>query len=628
MNQQPAPDPALPPGKSGARRAPSSGARGVSLRVKLALLLALVALVPSSVASQLLLEVNREAVQSSERQLQSAVAAEVTGLTTRSLERGEQELRTIARVVASTAHDPTLLEPSLRPVLESARNVSGVRLEIPSTGLSHVLSRVKGDSTPPPESTPALRELAEASGVAFSAEAGDPVMVVLVPKPTLTPHDDSGAAPPAEPTPEPAAKPGATAFITGRISLGALREQVSILAEMRFEGAGTRILLVDQSNRVIAEHGVGLAPGADASGLPLWKPLNHYGASQQHSGGTRVGVVEEFEADGDAWVGGLETVPDIGWTAAVWRPQAEAYASLTRMRRRGLLVVAISAGLALLLGFIGGSALARPILRLAGETRLIARRAWGELAPLNPRGDELGQLARSIRDMAHDLKSGEEQIANEAKLRGDLGRFLSAELVDAIVSGEHSLTLGGQRREVSVAFADVVAFTPLAESRQAEEVVALLNELFSVLTEIVFRHHGTVDKFIGDCIMAVWGAPVEQADHADRALAAAEDMLHFLETANVGWRERFGVEVRIGVGINSGEAIVGNIGSDKRMEYTVIGDVVNVAARLESIAQPNQILVAEPTHARCSDSSNLRALGEHNLTGRDRAVQVFELDWR
>lgn len=618
MSGEPAPGSAsVPPGNLGGR-APSSSGRGVSLRVKLAILLALVALVPSSIASQLLLSVNREAVQSSERQLQSAVAAEVTGLTTRSLERGERDLRTIARVVASTAHDPELLEPSLRPVLESARDVSGVRLEIPSVGLSHVLSRVKGDNATPPTSTPALRKLAEANGVAFSAEEGDPVMVVLVPKPTLPPNHDSGVEP---------AKPGATAFVTGRVSLGALREQVSILAEMRFEGAGTRIVLVDQASHVIAEHGVGLGPGADASMLPIWKSLGHDDAAGTHSANTRVGVVEEFDADGESWVGGLETVPDIGWTAAVWRPQAEAYASLTRMRQRGLLVVAVSSALALLLGFIGGSALARPIRTLVGETRLIARRAWGDLAVPNPRGDELGQLSRSIREMADDLKSGEEQIANEAKLRGDLGRFLSGELVDAIVSGEHSLALGGQRREVSVLFADVVAFTPLAESRQAEEVVALLNELFSVLTEIVFRHHGTVDKFIGDCIMAVWGAPVEQADHADRALAAAEDMLHFLETANVGWRERFGVEVRIGIGINSGEAIVGNIGSNKRMEYTVIGDVVNVAARLESIAQPNQILVAEPTHARCADSSNLRGLGEHNLTGRDRAVEVFELEW-
>jgi len=205
---------------------------------------------------------------------------------------------------------------------------------------------------------------------------------------------------------------------------------------------------------------------------------------------------------------------------------------------------------------------------------------------------------------------------------------MSKQLVDAIVTGEHSLSLGGKRTMVSVVFADVVGFTPLAEARQAEQIVGLLNELFSMLTEIVFRHGGTVDKFIGDCIMAVWGAPVSQEDHATRALAAAEDMMRFLETANEGWKEKYDVEIRLGIGVNSGEAIVGNIGSDKRMEYTVIGDVVNVAARLEAIAQPNQVLVSEATHALVGDAFGLRKLGDRKLTGRktETAVYALELD--
>ena len=146
-----------------------------------------------------------------------------------------------------------------------------------------------------------------------------------------------------------------------------------------------------------------------------------------------------------------------------------------------------------------------------------------------------------------------------------------------------------------------------------------------MLTEIVFRHGGTVDKFIGDCIMAVWGAPVPQADHADRALAAAEDMMHFLEVAAAEWKKKYDVEIRLGVGVSSGEAIVGNIGSNKRMEYTVIGDVVNVAARLEGLAAPNQVLVAEGTHALASDRFELVSIGDRNLLGRKNSVHVFEL---
>jgi class 3 adenylate cyclase len=271
----------------------------------------------------------------------------------------------------------------------------------------------------------------------------------------------------------------------------------------------------------------------------------------------------------------------------------------------------------------------RPILHLVAQARLIGARRWREIAlgdALRGRRDEIGELTTSLGRMAQDLEQGEADIAREAKLRGDLGRFMDKAVVDAIVRGEHPLALGGKRATVSVLFADVVGFTPLAESRDAERMVALLNELFSMLTEIVFRHGGTVDKFIGDCVMAVWGAPIAQEDHARRALAAAEDMMRFLETANEEWRERYDIEIRLGVGVNSGEAIVGNIGSDKRMEYTVIGDVVNVASRLEAIAAPNQVLVSEATRDLAGDAFPLRALGERNLTGRKTTTAVYTLE--
>jgi class 3 adenylate cyclase len=292
------------------------------------------------------------------------------------------------------------------------------------------------------------------------------------------------------------------------------------------------------------------------------------------------------------------------------------------MRQRGLIVAAAAAILAVLVGLLAAGGLTAPILRIVGQARLIAQRKWREVSLASARGDEIGELSRSLGEMAHDLEQGE----IEAKLRGDLSRFMSKQLVDAIVRGEHPLSLGGKRAQVSVVFADVVGFTPLAEAREAEQIVALLNELFSVLTEIVFRHGGTVDKFVGDCIMAVWGAPVTQEDHAARALSAAEDMMRFLETANEGWREKYDVEIRLGIGVNSGEAIVGNIGSDKRMEYTVIGDVVNVAARLEAIAQPNQVLVAEATRDLVGEAFALRKLGDRKLTGRKTETAVYALD--
>jgi adenylate cyclase len=145
------------------------------------------------------------------------------------------------------------------------------------------------------------------------------------------------------------------------------------------------------------------------------------------------------------------------------------------------------------------------------------------------------------------------------------------------------------------------------------------------LSEIVFRHGGTIDKFIGDCVMAVWGAPIASDDHAHRALQAAEDMLRFLENANPSWQEKYGMTIRLGIGVNTGAAIVGNVGSDKRMEYTVIGDTVNVAARLEGIAGPDQVLVGEATYARVGDDFEFEAIGERTLTGRSAPSQIYSL---
>jgi class 3 adenylate cyclase len=364
----------------------------------------------------------------------------------------------------------------------------------------------------------------------------------------------------------------------------------------------------------------GVLPGADVASLSIWSSL---------PAGTpwtaRVGVVRELSDGGQEIVGGVQSVPELGWAVALWRPRAIAYRTLGEMQRQTLLAVIGVVFVALAIGFGLGQAITRPVLRLARQARRIGQRRWGELEPARARGDEIGELDRAMADMARDLEQGEREVERQAKLRGDLGRFMSQELVEAIVRGDHPITLGGQRREITVLFADVVAFTPLAESKGAEVVVEILNELFSLLSEIVFKHGGTVDKFIGDCLMAVWGAPVSQEDHARRALAAAEDMLRFLETANPAWSARHGVEIRLAIGVNSGEAIVGNIGSDKRMEYTVVGDIVNVAARLEAIAKPNQILCTERTAELAGEGFTLRSLGAQQLTGRKGTTTVLEL---
>jgi adenylate cyclase len=224
------------------------------------------------------------------------------------------------------------------------------------------------------------------------------------------------------------------------------------------------------------------------------------------------------------------------------------------------------------------------------------------------------------------LEAKEREVVTQTQVRAALSRYLSPDVVDLIVSNPDQLRLGGERREVTIFFADVVGFTRLSESQPPEIIVALLNELFTFATEIIQRRGGIIDKFIGDCVMAVWGSPQSHPDDALRAVQAAEDLRRWLDVGNRRWRARWGIEIQLAIGIHTGPAVAGNVGSEKRMEYTVIGDTVNVAARIESMAQPGQILVSEATRERISDSGvELVPAGERQLHGRTAATRIFEV---
>jgi class 3 adenylate cyclase len=539
-------------------------------------------------------------VLDAEEQLQAAVVNEVAEEPIRPLREVEKDAVAVAAVLGRAAEgkirDEDALE-SVRALIGSRETIEAVRFEVPAAKVSSVI-RWSTSAEAVPESTPELRAQADAQGIAISVAGPTRGLVVVRIK---SPPDAKGPA----------------GYVTVRADLDKLGATLENVGKRRFVGA-VSLVVATHDRKVVAAYGVPAAkPGESVASLPIWSMMTSEVPPERayYVGG-------KFADRGEPMVGAIQTIPETGWVVASWRPQEIAYGALSDMRRRGAAVAAAAVLLAALVGLLAAGGLTAPILRIVGQVRLIAQRKWKEIALASDRSDEIGELTRSIGEMAHDLEKGE----NEAKLRGDLSRFMSKQLVDAIVRGEHSLSLGGKRAAVSVVFADVVGFTPLAEARDAEQIVALLNELFSVLTEIVFRHGGTVDKFIGDCIMAVWGAPVPQEDHAARALSAAEDMMRFLETANEGWREKYDIEIRLGIGVNSGEALVGNIGSDKRMEYTVIGDVVNVAARLEAIAQPNQVLVAEATKELVGEAFSLRKLGDRKLTGRKHETAVYALD--
>jgi adenylate cyclase len=219
-----------------------------------------------------------------------------------------------------------------------------------------------------------------------------------------------------------------------------------------------------------------------------------------------------------------------------------------------------------------------------------------------------------------------EKIRRESLVRSRLERYHSPGVVNRIIEdspGEGSERLRAKETVVSVLFTDIVGFTTLSEHKEPLQVSELLNEYLSVMTDEVFRREGTLDKYVGDSIMAVFGAPMAQEDHAVRAIETALAMMERL--AELNSRRDAGDRFRIRAGINSGRVIAGDIGSPRRMEYTVLGDTVNVASRLESsVSHPGQVVVGENTYQLTRDRFRWNYLGSVSLKGLSRKYQIYE----
>jgi adenylate cyclase len=213
----------------------------------------------------------------------------------------------------------------------------------------------------------------------------------------------------------------------------------------------------------------------------------------------------------------------------------------------------------------------------------------------------------------------------DAIARHNLSRLLSPNLVEEVVKGTIAVEQGGQTREATVLFMDICGFTPMSEKRDPQAVIGILNEFFEIMVDIVFRHDGTLDKFIGDELMAVWGAPVHQDDHAERAVKAALEMQSSLADFN-RFRVANGADpILARTGVNCGTLVAGYMGSTKTMSYTVIGDTVNTAARLCQRATDGQILATTPVLEALGDRLHYEDLGIDSLKGKSKPTPLYRL---
>jgi adenylate cyclase len=229
----------------------------------------------------------------------------------------------------------------------------------------------------------------------------------------------------------------------------------------------------------------------------------------------------------------------------------------------------------------------------------------------------------SLAAVAIENSQRSERLRREALVLSNFQRFFAPNLAAQIAQQEGAVQLGGQKRPVFIFFSDIRNFTPMSETMSPDTIATLLTEYFTEMVEIVFEHGGTLDKFMGDAIMALWGAPIVHADDADRAMQCALDQLTALEKLNKKWKEQGRPELGIGIGINFGEVFAGYIGSDRRLEYTVIGDSVNTAARLCSTAGPNEILISESFYKQLKKPPKMETLEPIQVKGKSKKVPVY-----
>ncbi|MBN2754912.1 MAG: adenylate/guanylate cyclase domain-containing protein [Candidatus Goldbacteria bacterium] len=212
------------------------------------------------------------------------------------------------------------------------------------------------------------------------------------------------------------------------------------------------------------------------------------------------------------------------------------------------------------------------------------------------------------------------------KIKNIFSRYVSKTLVDEILK-KQEIKLGGEVKEVSVLFSDIRGFTAMSEKMQPEEVLGVLNEYLTAMTDIVFENGGTLDKFIGDAVMAVFGSPLYDKDHAIRAVRTGWQMQKKLDELNEKWAQEGKKTLKIGVGVNSGKVVAGNMGSMRRMEYTVIGDTVNLASRLESLNKElsTSFLISENTHALVRDRIKSKMYTDIKIKGKEDHLVVYEV---
>ncbi len=231
---------------------------------------------------------------------------------------------------------------------------------------------------------------------------------------------------------------------------------------------------------------------------------------------------------------------------------------------------------------------------------------------------------RILSAMASQIDTAIFETFERRRIKGVFSRYVAADVVNEMLRTDHDF-FKGRRKELTVLFSDLRGFTSTSEKLDTDVVVGMLNEHLSTMTGVVLRNHGTLDKFIGDCVMAFWGAPMERPDHALMAVRCALQMTYEHKKLMERWQQQGLPSINIGIGLNTGDMFVGNIGDDRKSSYTVIGDNVNLASRLEGVARGGEVLVTKNTMEHIADRVKAIAMEPVRVKGKKDPIELFRV---
>ncbi len=298
---------------------------------------------------------------------------------------------------------------------------------------------------------------------------------------------------------------------------------------------------------------------------------------------------------------------------------SDVLAEMNRFLGIAILSIGVASAAAIGLGIFLALRATRPLAEIQMALRAISSGQWDTRVDIR-RKDEFGELGAAVNRMAVSLRERE-------MLKGALVRYVSREVADQILAREGSESLAGRRRDITVCIVDIRNFTALSALLTPEETVAFLNEFFARMIDVVFSHRGTLDKFLGDGFLAIFGAPLDDPDHREMAARAGIAMLAAKDAMREAMLRDHGIDLRIGIAIHSGEAVVGDIGSEQRMEYTAIGDAVNVTSRIEAFNKEydTEILISGAVEKGLPDSIALRKVATVQPRGIQQQVDLFTI---